>query len=127
MTTGFPTAKPDKRFQRLLDLALLWVQVDGDEIQFGGDLLGYETRGQAGAVQAPGHEAHGDQVPLVVLADGRHQLVTPLAGDFGPRPIFLIQRDELDEITGSLPKKDGPSQSPGFLVPPGTTGSFIRS
>jgi hypothetical protein len=53
-------------------------------------------------------------MPVVVLADGRYQLVTPLAGNVRSRPVFLFQRDTLDEVTGIASQERRPQPVAGF-------------
>ena len=61
-------------------------------------LAGTKPEVRPGPIQAPVHQAHGNQVPLVLLPDGGGQVLHPLAGDVGPGPVCLVQRDELDEM-----------------------------
>src|SRR5207253_459768 len=63
-----------------------------------GDLVRYESRSQPRAIKAPVHEPHGYQVPLVVLTNCGDKLLYPLPSNVGPRPLLLIQRDDLDEV-----------------------------
>ena len=89
--------------------------MDAQKIQFGGDFLGHEAGSQARAVEAPRHQSHGDQVAVIVLANGRRKLMAPLPGNGRPRAVLLLQGDELHEVTFS-PPNGGPSQSPGLRV-----------
>src|ERR1700733_14023753 len=69
-----------------------------DEVQVRSDLVRYESGGQPRTVQAPVHQAHGNEMPLVVLADGADKMLDPLAGYIGPGMICLIQSDDLGEV-----------------------------
>ena len=71
--------------------------MDAEEVEVAGDLLGDEAGGEAGAVEAPVHEADGDQMPVVLLADRVQSGADPLRAISG-RAGLLVQRDELDEV-----------------------------
>src|SRR5262249_14682737 len=56
--------------QGLLYLAFFGIDVNAEEIQIRSDLFRNKARSQPRAIQAPVHQADGDQVPAIVLANG---------------------------------------------------------
>src|SRR5262245_15829311 len=90
--------EPRQRLQRVVHLSPFGIDVDAEKIQVGGDLLGNEPGAQARSVQAPVHQADGNQVFAVLFPDRRSELLNPLPGDGGARAVALIQGDELNEV-----------------------------
>jgi hypothetical protein len=92
--------------------------VNGDEIQFGSNLLRDEARVETGAIQTPRNQADRNQVPLVMLPNSFRQLVTPLPGDFGSGTFRLIERDELHEVAAFASHKGRPQPVASFTPAP---------
>ena len=95
MTTGLPTLKPCKGFRSSCQLPGLGIEVHADEIELVGDPARLKARRPGGAGQAVGEQADGDQMPTVVLADGRGKLGDPAARDFRAGASPLMQGDKL--------------------------------
>jgi hypothetical protein len=105
-----------------VDFALVWIEVDADEIERTAGLGRVEDRLCGGPDEGPRDNADGDEMFAVFGANSRGHLVHPGRGDLDRRPFTSVEGESLHK---ALPSEF--AADPPLLRVAADHGSFIRS